>query len=342
MVTGDVMETAVSIARNCNILPADYVYTGNDYTAMKGPDFAREVEVSETEVDDHIVTKVANLDHFSRIASELRVLSGASYRDKFVLVTGLKQLGSVVAVTGDGTNDAAALKKADVGLAMNVVGTDVAKEASDIILVDDNFATVITAVKWGRNIYDCIRKFLQFQLTVNVVALTMVFIGALSVQVSPLYAVQMLWVNLIMNSFAALALATEPSTKTQLNRQPIRADEYIITKDMFVLIGSQAIYQITWLIIVLFAGPAMFDITPGWEDKMERSTHFTLFFHAFVWLQIFNEINCRKLGYEDWNVFSRFFNNYLFLTIIAGTIFFQFIIVQFGGEPLNTKPLTVG
>ena len=130
--------------------------------------------------------------------------------DKYALVTGLKERGNVVAVTGDGTNDAPALKKADVGFAMGITGTEVAREASAIILLDDNFNSIVKAVEWGRNIYDSIRKFLQFQLTVNGVAIVMAFMGASILKQSPLTPVQMLWINLIMDTLAALALATDP------------------------------------------------------------------------------------------------------------------------------------
>ncbi|KAG9390841.1 Cation-transporting P-type ATPase [Carpediemonas membranifera] len=185
MVTGDNILTAKSIARSCNILTE----TG---TAITGPELRR---MTDAELDAVIPT--------------LQVVARSTPSDKLKLVTRLRALGEVVAVTGDGANDAPALKEADVGLAMGISGTEVAKEASDIILLDDNFHSVEMAILWGRAVYDNIRKFLQFQLTVNVVALVIAFTGALFLGESPLGAVQLLWVNLIMDTLAALALATE-------------------------------------------------------------------------------------------------------------------------------------
>jgi len=136
------------------------------------------------------------------------VLARSSPEDKYLLATGLKQLKNVVAMTGDGTNDAPALKKADIGFAMGIAGTEVAKNAAGIVLMDDNFGSIITAIKFGRNIFDCIRKFLQFQLTVNIVAIFMAILSSVILKQSPLTPIQMLWVNLIMDTLAALALAT--------------------------------------------------------------------------------------------------------------------------------------
>ena len=170
------------------------------------------------------------------------MLARSTPEDKYMLVTGLKDENNVVAVTGDGTNDAPALKKADVGFAMGITGTEVAKEASDIILLDDNFASIITAVKWGRNIYTNVRKFLQFQLTVNCVAMFIVFLGGVVVSDPPLTAVQMLWVNLIMDTCAALALATESPSETILDEKPYKRTELIVTPVMWRNILGHAFF----------------------------------------------------------------------------------------------------
>lgn len=186
--------------------------------------------------------EIGNKKVFRDIVAKLKVLARSTPEDKYMLVTGLKEMNSVVAVTGDGTNDAPALKKADVGFAMGITGTEVAKEASDIILLDDNFASIITAVRWGRNIYTNVRKFLQFQLTVNVVAMFIVFMGGVVVADPPLTAVQMLWVNLIMDTCAALALATEPPSETILDEPPYSRTELIVTPVMWRNIMGQAIF----------------------------------------------------------------------------------------------------
>ena len=191
---------------------------------------------------------------FKEIKQYLRVLARSSPLDKLILVTGVQGSDGVVAVTGDGTNDAPALTKADVGFSMGITGTDVAKGASDIILLDDNFSSIITALRFGRNVFDNVRKFLQFQLTVNVVAMFIVFFGSVIIKDSPLNAVQMLWVNLIMDTFAALALATEPPADDILDRQPYKKDAPIMTEIMWRNVFGHAIYQMIVLIFIIFAG----------------------------------------------------------------------------------------
>lgn len=190
----------------------------------------------------------------TNVRNKLKVLARSRPNDKYVMVSGLKQLGDIVAVTGDGTNDAPALRKADVGFAMQT-GTQVAHAASDIIIQDDNFASIVKACSWGRNVYDNIRRFLQFQLSVNVVALFSSLIGSLALQKSPLAAIQLLWVNLIMDSLASLALATESPKPEQLMRPPYRKQEYIISQKMVKHILGQAIFQSIVILTILFGGP---------------------------------------------------------------------------------------
>jgi len=188
-----------------------------------------------------------------KIRNKLKVLARSRPNDKYIMVSGLRELGDIVAVTGDGTNDAPALKRADVGFAMKT-GTQVAANASDIIIQDDNFASIVKACMWGRNVYDNIRRFLQFQLTVNVVALVTAFIGSVILWESPLAAIQLLWVNLIMDSLASLALATEMPKPDLLERPPYRKREYIISQTMVKHILGQAIFQSIILFVFVFAG----------------------------------------------------------------------------------------
>lgn len=252
MVTGDNKNTAIAIAKEAGILDENWEPNEENYAVMEGKEFREFVGGLENEGEED--EGVVNLENFKLVARDLCVLARSSPDDKYLIATGLKQLENVVAMTGDGTNDAPALKKADIGFAMGIAGTEVAKEASGIILLDDNFASIVTAMKWGRNIFDCIRKFLQFQLTVNFVALVMAFVGGAVLRESPLNPIQMLWVNLIMDTLASLALATEPPSEELLKRQPYSRFESLITPNMWKNIVVQGLWQIVVLGIILFKG----------------------------------------------------------------------------------------
>ncbi|XP_054574778.1 plasma membrane calcium-transporting ATPase 1 isoform X3 [Eptesicus fuscus] len=317
MVTGDNINTARAIASKCGIL-----HPGEDFLCIEGKDFNRRIRNEKGEIEQERIDK---------IWPKLRVLARSSPTDKHTLVKGIidstvSDHRQVVAVTGDGTNDGPALKKADVGFAMGIAGTDVAKEASDIILTDDNFTSIVKAVMWGRNVYDSISKFLQFQLTVNVVAVIVAFTGACITQDSPLKAVQMLWVNLIMDTLASLALATEPPTESLLLRKPYGRNKPLISRTMMKNILGHAFYQLVVVFTLLFAGEKFFDIDSGRNAPLHAppSEHYTIVFNTFVLMQLFNEINARKIHGER-NVFEGIFNNIIFCTIVLGTFVIQLI-----------------
>lgn len=283
-------------------------------------------------------------------------------KDKYALVTGLRQVGQVVAVTGDGTNDAPALSKADVGFAMGICGTDVAKGACDIMLMDDNFNSIINAIVWGRNIYDSIRKFLQFQLTVNVVAVVSVFISACILRQAMVNAVQMLWINLIMDTLASLALATElPDHDELMKRKPHRREDYIISKKMFKHIACHSVVQLVVLLICAFMGDQFlpwhrddgqasdtghvisgryFFVGSGEPDYKEKesimgaSAHFTYIFNIFVCMQITNFVNARKIN-DELNVLEGLSRSKVFCVIVIMICFLQWVFITFGGRAIG-------
>ncbi|XP_067302523.1 plasma membrane calcium-transporting ATPase 3b isoform X1 [Pseudorasbora parva] len=333
MVTGDNINTARAIAAKCGI-----IQPGDDFLCLEGKEFNRRIRNEKGEIEQERIDK---------IWPKLRVLARSSPTDKHTLVKGIidstvLEQRQVVAVTGDGTNDGPALKKADVGFAMGIAGTDVAKEASDIILTDDNFSSIVKAVMWGRNVYDSISKFLQFQLTVNVVAVIVAFTGACITQDSPLKAVQMLWVNLIMDTFASLALATEPPTEALLLRKPYGRNNPLISLTMMKNILGHGVYQLVIIFTLLFVGEKIFNIDSGRNAPLHSppSEHYTIIFNTFVLMQLFNEINARKIHGER-NVFDGIFGNPIFCSIVLGTFGVQIVIVQFGGKPFSCAPLNM-
>lgn len=281
MITGDDEKIAEAIARNAGI-----INNKEEYLSMTGKDFIERIggivcksctmetdrctcpktigqakEMFGSDKSDSFLEsklkkeKIHNLNEFKRITSKLRVIARARAIDKYALVLGLRELDNVVAVTGDGTNDASALSKADVGFAMGKTGTDVARDAADIIILDDNFNSIVHAIKWGRNIFDNIRKFIQFQLSVNLSAVLLVFVSSCIGSESPISAIQMLWINLIMDSLGSLALATEDPCDDLLYRRPHSKREYIISPRMWKHILIQSICEFTLVLILYLYAP---------------------------------------------------------------------------------------
>ncbi|GAU39613.1 hypothetical protein TSUD_276530 [Trifolium subterraneum] len=285
MITGDNVFTAKAIAFECGILQPNQ---DTNETVVGGQQFC-------------------NFTHEERLekVDKISVMARSSPFDKLLMVQCLKQKGHVVAVTGDGTNDAPALKEADIGLSMGIQGTDVAKESSDIVILDDNFASIVTVLNWGRCVYNNIQKFIQFQLTVNVAALVINFVAAVSAGEVPLTAVQLLWVNLIMDTLGALTLATEKPTKELMDQKPVGRTKPLITNIMWRNLLSQAFYQIVILLTLQF--------------------------------KVFNEFNARKL--EKKNVFEGILKSKLFLGIVGVTLVLQVVMVEFLKKFTDTERL---
>ncbi|KAK1645821.1 hypothetical protein QYE76_063626 [Lolium multiflorum] len=310
MVTGDNINTAKAIARECGILT-------DDGLAIEGAEF-REKSPKE----------------LLELIPKMQVLARSSPLDKHTLVKHLRTtFNEVVAVTGDGTNDAPALREADIGLAMGIAGTEVAKESADVIILDDNFSTIVTVAKWGRSVYINIQKFVQFQLTVNIVALLVNFSSACFTGDAPLTAVQLLWVNMIMDTLGALALATEPPNDNLMEKAPVGRTGKFITNVMWRNILGQSLYQFTVLWYLQSQGRFVFGLEGSEADTVLN----TIIFNTFVFCQVFNEVSSREM--EEINVLKGLSENSIFVGVLAGTVIFQFILVQFLGDFANTTPL---
>ncbi|KAF9448305.1 calcium-transporting ATPase [Macrolepiota fuliginosa MF-IS2] len=313
MCTGDNVLTARSIANQCGIFTPGGII-------MEGPVFRQLTQAERIE-----------------IVPRLQVLARSSPEDKKVLVETLKSIGEIVGVTGDGTNDGPALKTANVGFSMGIAGTEVAKEASDIILMDDNFSSIVKAIIWGRCVNDAVRKFLQFQISTNVTAVVITFVTAVASdqEESVLTAVQLLWINIIMDTFAALALATDPATEKLLERKPDKKTAPLFTTEMYKMILFQSIYQIVIILVFHFRGHQILGY-----DFTNRSNLIvkTLVFNTFVFAQIFNSVNCRRLD-RGLNIFEGILKNPYFIGITLLEIAVQVIIVFVGGAAFQVTPI---
>eukprot|EP00697_Spironema_sp_BW2_P018022 gnl/Spiro4/9881_TR5238_c0_g1_i1.p1 gnl/Spiro4/9881_TR5238_c0_g1~~gnl/Spiro4/9881_TR5238_c0_g1_i1.p1 ORF type:complete len:1463 (+),score=469.28 gnl/Spiro4/9881_TR5238_c0_g1_i1:70-4458(+) len=374
MVTGDQIDTARRIATSCGILddcncptphrgtcPHGLAMASDEFTALHQErqrlkkllgleDISKKKELAR-------VAELAALGNVNFLRKKelddmflnLKVLARSTPQNKFDFVSTLQDMDEVVAVTGDGTNDALALKQADVGFAMGLAGTKVAREASDVVLLDDNFASIVNAIMWGRNTFDSIRKFLMFQLTINIVGCLLALIGSASNGTSPLTTVQLLWLNLIMDTLGALALATDSPTRELLNREPHGKDDGLITNQMWLIIIGQSVYQLFVLLFLLYWGAENLitlqcnsaAVSRGSCSSDQKASEIgTIVFTSFVLCQVFNFVNCRILSFR-YNIFARFLSNPTFICIVLGVWVVQIVIVQWAGSFINTVPMNV-
>ena len=284
--------------------------------------------------DDHIAVEAKDVEdlsdeEFSEMIKKIRVIARSTPVIKMRVVKALKAQGNVVAVTGDGINDAPAIKNADVGVAMGITGTEVSKEASDIVLLDDSFSTIVTAVQWGRGIYENFQRFIQFQLTVNLSSVLIVFICVVLNIGNPFTAIQMLWINLIMDGPPAVTLGLEPMRDGLMDRSPTPRNSNIVSKDMLSRIIVNGLYMT--LIVVMQTELNFLGIEEGHES--------TAVFTLFVLFQLFNAFNARELGNNS--IFKNFLKNHIMLAVFAGTFVLQVIITQFGGTVFDTNGLNI-
>ncbi|KAK2647117.1 hypothetical protein Ddye_022312 [Dipteronia dyeriana] len=311
MVTGDSVFTAKAIATECGILRLNQDLSSG--AVVEGEEFR-------------------NYSHEERMEKVERicVMARSSPLDKLLMLQCLKLKGHVVAVVGD---DAPTLKEADIGLSMGIQGTEAAKESSDIVILDDNFSSVATVLGWGRCVYTIIQIFIQFQLTVNIAALVINFVAAVSAGEVPLSAFQLLWVNLIMYTLGVLSISTkQPTCRELMNKPPVGRTEPLITNNMSRNILAQAMYQIVVLLTLQFRGESIF----GFNEKVKD----TMVFNIFVLCQVFNEFKTRK--FEGENVSEWICKNKLFLGIIGIAVVVQVSIVEFLNKFANTERLSWG
>jgi P-type Ca2+ transporter type 2C len=349
MVTGDNINTAIAIAKKCGI------YSENGWDkAMTGVEFRAMYNENKAELMD--------------IVPRLRVLARSSPQDKYVLVGLLQEIGEVVGVTGDGTNDAPALKLANVGFAMHI-GTDIAKGAADMVLLDNNFASVVNAVRWGRSVNDNIKKFLQYQLTINLGGVILTMIGSLasSTNKEPFTPVQLLWLNLIMDTLAALALATERPSDAVLHELPVFKQAPLITNRMKAFIASHAVVQVAVIFLHMFSSYAWLDTVEGdcsgpyadaaayatcaklcsdeggvfksGGDCQQGKVHSTIIFNTFIWMQIFNIFNARLLSDVLWPFHELFSHSYMLCAVVVVICGFQVFAVEAASSFMQTKSL---
>ncbi|MBS5315760.1 MAG: calcium-translocating P-type ATPase, PMCA-type [Clostridiales bacterium] len=313
MLTGDNIQTAMAIGKELGMI--------GEGSKMRAVESTYIDQLDDKQLADEIKT--------------IGIVARSKPTTKMRIVQALQKNGEVVAVTGDGINDAPALTKADVGVAMGIAGTEVSKNAADIILTDDSFSTIVQAIKWGRGIYNNFQRFIQFQLTVNVIAFLIAVLSQLMGYDMPFTTIHLLWINLIMDGPPALVLGLEPIRESVMKRKPTSRNASIINKFMILTIGLNSLY----IAIVLYLQIKLNFLGANPNHVIGNASEVqTVLFSLFAFSVLFNAFNCREFGIAS--IFPNFTKNKMFLRVIALTACLQIFITQFVGKFFNAVPLT--
>lgn len=351
MMTGDHLQTARSVAIQCGIIndeeanEEDVVMTGKEFREKIGS-YNKVMDYSKKEYRIDFMDR----KKFDELKKKVKVIARCTSEDKFVFVCGIKSKGGLVGMTGSSISDAEALRKADVGLSMGT-GCDVAKDNSDLVILDNNFESIYKSIMWGRAIFDNVRKFLQFQLTINIVICVITILGGFTIGRPPLNVIQMLWTNLIMDILGAIAIGTEPFRAADKNQTAptnrISRKDTIIKSEMLRQVICQSAYQLVVMIFLMYFGHMIFFeesfnlVTERLRDEngipTNRMSLNTMCFHTFILMNWFNTINCRVL--DDSNVFKTLLNNWYLWVIMGVEMFLQLMMVKAGYSDLGSALL---
>ena len=350
LVSGDHIETAKAVAVQAGIMtnPENFsCITGEEFRSIVGSIRQEYKEDGSVRFTLERKEEFRNLVNGKEGRKPLRVIARATSYDKYLLAVGLRDLGRAVATIGEGLNDVDAIRTANVGFAMGS-GVSIAKDNSDMILMNDNFEAMMMGVMWGRNIYQNVRRFIQFQVTVNLSTLLFVLLGCACKGQSPLTTVQLLWINLIMDTLAAIALGSEKPHPSIIKQAPVQEQDQLVTSTMLKQIYGMTIYIFFVSTILYFFVDNAWGIEYNNSDQMfdsdgyptNKGVVYTMIFNSFVWMHIFNEFNCRKVGARQYNVFTDLISNWMFLVVMAVIITLQVLLVQVFNQFAQTAPLT--
>jgi len=352
IISGDHIDTVKYVAAVTGLIKEEDKYS--EGTALTGDEFREAIGPYSKvwdPVDNEYKVEFQEPKRFEAVKKKLRIIARATSEDKFLMVSNIKGRNGLVGVVGESIADAEALKKAHVGFCMGS-GCDVAKDNADLVILDDDFVSIHRAIKWGRAIFDNVRKFIQFQMTINISICVITILSMATLGYTPLNVIQLLWVNLIMDILAAIAIGTEPYRKNEQSatkQERIRKQQKIMMVSMWRSILVQAGYQIFVMVILMyFGGFIFFDepyhliFTPLRDSEgiaTSKLVNNTICFHTFVMMNLFNQINCRVIDATETNVFKTLFNNIWFWVILSFELFIQHLMIDAGGSVIGNALL---